>query len=180
MALINCPECGKEISTMADSCPNCGYPLKKDIPDGYKPFSVPQSELDRAGAAKPIINKTDYKSTTRFVIGIIMLVLSTFILFQSCAVGVANSFENPMANDGSLGFAFALFMVIFGIIGITTRSTSHVATPLIQGIIMSVIGIIIGLGYDGIFADLKIWGWLMCIFGVIYMVSAARLSRKTK
>lgn len=25
MALIKCPECGKEISDQADFCPNCGY-----------------------------------------------------------------------------------------------------------------------------------------------------------
>lgn len=30
MALIKCPECGKEISDKAGSCPNCGYPLKYD------------------------------------------------------------------------------------------------------------------------------------------------------
>lgn len=29
MALINCPECGKEISDRAEACPNCGYPIKK-------------------------------------------------------------------------------------------------------------------------------------------------------
>ena len=29
MALIKCPECGKEISDSADMCPECGYPLKK-------------------------------------------------------------------------------------------------------------------------------------------------------
>lgn len=28
MALINCPECGKEISDKAASCPNCGCPVK--------------------------------------------------------------------------------------------------------------------------------------------------------
>lgn len=27
MALIKCPECGKEISDQAQSCPNCGYPI---------------------------------------------------------------------------------------------------------------------------------------------------------
>ena len=27
MALINCPECGREISDKAVSCPNCGYPI---------------------------------------------------------------------------------------------------------------------------------------------------------
>lgn len=27
MALINCPECNKEISDKANNCPNCGYPI---------------------------------------------------------------------------------------------------------------------------------------------------------
>ncbi|MDD2286957.1 MAG: zinc ribbon domain-containing protein [Paludibacter sp.] len=31
MALINCPECGKEISNKAISCPNCGLPLTREI-----------------------------------------------------------------------------------------------------------------------------------------------------
>ena len=39
MALIKCPECGKEISDQAPSCPHCGVVLKKafsisDIPTG--------------------------------------------------------------------------------------------------------------------------------------------------
>lgn len=29
MALINCPECNKEISDTVNQCPNCGYTLKK-------------------------------------------------------------------------------------------------------------------------------------------------------
>jgi endogenous inhibitor of DNA gyrase (YacG/DUF329 family) len=29
MSLINCPECGKEISDKAASCPNCGNPINK-------------------------------------------------------------------------------------------------------------------------------------------------------
>ena len=28
MALINCPECKKEISDQSINCPNCGYPMK--------------------------------------------------------------------------------------------------------------------------------------------------------
>ena len=27
MALVNCPECGNEISDKAQSCPKCGYPI---------------------------------------------------------------------------------------------------------------------------------------------------------
>lgn len=29
MALINCPECNKEISDTAKICPNCGYKIKR-------------------------------------------------------------------------------------------------------------------------------------------------------
>lgn len=31
MALVNCPECNKEISDKASSCPNCGFPLEKEV-----------------------------------------------------------------------------------------------------------------------------------------------------
>lgn len=29
MALIKCPECGKEISDKAGKCPHCGYPIEE-------------------------------------------------------------------------------------------------------------------------------------------------------
>ena len=29
MALIKCPECGKDVSTSAEACPHCGYPINK-------------------------------------------------------------------------------------------------------------------------------------------------------
>lgn len=32
MAIINCPECGKEISDKANSCPHCGLPLIQNTP----------------------------------------------------------------------------------------------------------------------------------------------------
>ncbi|MBJ8417841.1 zinc ribbon domain-containing protein [Acinetobacter calcoaceticus] len=28
MALISCPECSSQVSTQANSCPHCGYPLQ--------------------------------------------------------------------------------------------------------------------------------------------------------
>lgn len=31
MALINCPECGKEISDKSEMCIHCGYPLAEKI-----------------------------------------------------------------------------------------------------------------------------------------------------
>lgn len=34
MALIKCPECGKEISNKAKACIHCGYPLDEELSNG--------------------------------------------------------------------------------------------------------------------------------------------------
>lgn len=34
MALITCPECNKQVSSIAVSCPNCGYPIAASNPEG--------------------------------------------------------------------------------------------------------------------------------------------------
>ena len=33
MALIKCPECGTEVSSEAEFCPKCGYPIKAKMSD---------------------------------------------------------------------------------------------------------------------------------------------------
>lgn len=40
MSMIVCPECGKQISSSAESCPNCGYVITK-----REPPNVRRSEL---------------------------------------------------------------------------------------------------------------------------------------
>ena len=48
MALIKCPECEKEISTYAETCPHCGYPIKKNEPAKEKAvenFPKPKDSL---------------------------------------------------------------------------------------------------------------------------------------
>ncbi len=34
MALINCPECGQQVSTAAKACPACGYPVAEKVSAG--------------------------------------------------------------------------------------------------------------------------------------------------
>lgn len=48
MALITCPECGKEISNQAETCPICGYPLSK-----HTDHSLPEKE----GSPSPSVQK---------------------------------------------------------------------------------------------------------------------------
>lgn len=49
MALIHCPECGREVSDQATSCPGCGYPLL----GGHRPG-------EPGGPARPL--SYEYKS----------------------------------------------------------------------------------------------------------------------
>lgn len=44
MALIKCPECGREISNKAVSCPGCGYPVEK-ILEARTEFEVIADEI---------------------------------------------------------------------------------------------------------------------------------------
>jgi hypothetical protein len=37
MALINCPECGKQVSTEAKACPSCGFPVAEKIVQTVEP-----------------------------------------------------------------------------------------------------------------------------------------------
>lgn len=37
MALISCPECGKEISNAAQACPHCGHPIQEPQPQDAPP-----------------------------------------------------------------------------------------------------------------------------------------------
>jgi len=40
MALIQCPECGREISDKAASCPHCGYPIQEKQEKQEKPVVI--------------------------------------------------------------------------------------------------------------------------------------------
>lgn len=43
MALTTCPECKKEVSSQAVSCPHCGFPLSGAIPAAFTPPPAPPS-----------------------------------------------------------------------------------------------------------------------------------------
>lgn len=36
MSLIKCPECGKEISNLAKTCPHCGYPISEKLEEAIE------------------------------------------------------------------------------------------------------------------------------------------------
>jgi hypothetical protein len=37
VALVDCPECGKQISTLAAACPHCGFPVSREVAESQAP-----------------------------------------------------------------------------------------------------------------------------------------------
>ena len=87
MSLIKCPECGKEVSTFAITCPNCGCPIKKIVDDealtAMENIQNHKVQCKRCGAWNPvgttycqacngIINGYDYIYTQQKTNGIKM------------------------------------------------------------------------------------------------------------
>ena len=46
MALITCPECGREISDQATACPHCGFPVQSHIHSAKKESVARQSNKE--------------------------------------------------------------------------------------------------------------------------------------
>jgi len=59
MGLINCPDCGKEVSERAPECPNCGAPIARAVSTSPPP---PDSDPHReAGSYAPASRSPDYQ-----------------------------------------------------------------------------------------------------------------------
>lgn len=91
MALIQCPECGNEISDKASACPNCGYPVvgtahtegtektdeKKEQPNIQNPTSI-QGEAEESN-----LKSSDF-STQKIAVAMIIIVaiISVIVIFS--------------------------------------------------------------------------------------------------
>ena len=115
MAMINCPECGKEISDKALSCPNCGYSLNsnENYNISYQEYFVKKKTPGKGfGIAGMVLG----------IIGVVystMLLLSTFSLLMTESVGVADE----LFKSGMIGMG--VYMMIFGILALTFGCVSR-------------------------------------------------------
>ncbi|MEE0418752.1 MAG: DUF4358 domain-containing protein [Lachnospiraceae bacterium] len=77
MALIKCPECGKEISDQAANCPNCGFPVNKSDSQ-----SVPTTQSHEEIIEKAKHNKRKLKKGL-IAIGAVLLIAVILIIALS-------------------------------------------------------------------------------------------------
>lgn len=160
MALINCKECGKEISDSATSCPNCGCPVTKEV--------IRTETL--------IVKEKGKWATGKLVIGIISIISFLLIMLQSCAAGVSNAISGNGEISGSLGVLVAIFIMVAGIVGIVTRNASNKSGTIII-CILYLLAYFCSKVDAGVFSDLKVWGGLALLFGCIHLFSI--LKKKT-
>lgn len=115
--------------------------------------------------------------TTKLVIGIISIVLSLFVLFQSCVAGLGNTMSENGEVGGSGGMLVAIILLIAGIVAIATRKAGK--GGIVSGCFY-LVGGLIGISTAGSYSDLKIWGYLCVIFAIIFIVGDIMGGKKNK
>ena len=83
MALIECPECKKEISDSAASCPHCGYQLKKPPPPPRNARSITKAINAIANRVRVVICRFDNVTLRRPKISLLKLSNISFYLFTA-------------------------------------------------------------------------------------------------
>lgn len=121
MAMIKCPECGKEISDLAEKCPNCGFPIGFRSSQNIPPNNVSYQQPVVVNAYSP------KKSST---LGILALIFSMF----GCTfiVGIVLAIIDLCKKDGkkkglsiaALIISFVWLMLIWLAIGIDSYDSS--------------------------------------------------------
>jgi len=65
MALINCPECNKEVSDKASACIHCGYPLEERAEKNDEYYRKILEELEQSDTKCPICGSTQIQAVPR-------------------------------------------------------------------------------------------------------------------
>lgn len=160
MALYTCTKCGKKVPWEYEVCPYCRTPRPSQQPN----ISQPPKKKKGGGNMK----------TWKLVSGILCIVLSLFVLFQSCAAGLSNALQDNGEVSGSAGVIVAIMLLAGGIVSIATRNGGkggNIALTVMFGI-----GALIGFTLAGSYGDLVIWAaWcLICaVLAIICLVKGS-------
>lgn len=113
--------------------------------------------------------------TTKLTIGIVSIILAVLIFMQSAIAGLGNALAGEGETSGSFGALLAICYLVAGIMGIIGRKGGKV------GYVSSgfyLVGGILGLIFAGTYNDLRIWGGLAIIFGIVFWIGTYSASNK--
>lgn len=138
--MIKCPECGKEISDLASSCPHCGFPIGFESTTNYSyseqrnnPYqnAVPVNTTYKQPEKKQ--NNNDNKNST---LGILALIFS--ILGCTFIIGIVLAVIDLCKKDGKkkmcsiAALCICSFWLIVGIAGTSNTNNSKQASNAVQ------------------------------------------------
>ena len=165
MALINCPECKKEVSTLAETCPHCGCPLQNFAEREENFTSIPENSLTLRSTRK---RKLIARISSFAIMLLLLIACKGFDLGQIWQLaipfsGLISLIVAKMCEDGFLNFFVLTFKFVLKLIGM-----------IISGITTSVIGSIIvlfaALIVITLFAEGLLWVIDLGVFGEIFIL----------
>lgn len=112
--------------------------------------------------------------TAKLIIGIVSMVLSVVVMFQSCAAGVVEAIEDSDGSSGGAGMILAFCFLIAGIVGVVTRNSK--GGGITTGVFYA-IGGLVGVANIGVFGDLMIWSVLSFVFATVYIIGSLKMPK---
>jgi uncharacterized membrane protein YhaH (DUF805 family) len=117
VALINCPECGHEVSSSAASCPNCGYPIKFEGADLVRALQARQATVDERIPRWKWARIANFRSRTRrseFWTSYAIIIYAALLpgLFYS---QVSSMRELERSSGWEIGIVVAWYVVWFAV-----------------------------------------------------------------
>lgn len=106
--------------------------------------------------------------TAKLVFGILSILFSIMVLFQSCAAGLLDAMQGVGGTGGSAGSLVAVLMLAGGIVNIAARNSKGGA---IACVVLFCVAGIIGATMYGVFMDLQIWSWYCILVAAINLIS---------
>jgi len=121
MALIECPECKKQVSDQAATCIHCGYPLKVavvDVMSAHRPINVnmpPPLEIPEPAAVEDVSGPTviTVKTAKSRGVYIILGLLFGFLGFHNFYAGYYGRGLAQMLLVCILGWFVIGFVIVF-------------------------------------------------------------------
>jgi uncharacterized OB-fold protein len=92
MALINCPECGKEVSDKVKNCIHCGYPLTEEI---ELPLSQ-ENNITSGEVVKKKLNKKRVKFLAPFVVIVVMAAIVSGVIYNQKVIKPEKTYESAV------------------------------------------------------------------------------------
>ncbi len=117
--------------------------------------------------------------TAKLTTGILCMVFTIFVLFQSGVAGLGNALSGNGEVSGTAGAFLALFMLAGGIVQVATRKSTGKGGS-IGALILFFLAAFLGFACAGTYTDLNIWAGWCAILGVVNLIDIFMKKGKQK